>query len=98
MQNPFDFALATPEIVLLILAGVVLLVDAFSKTESRHLTFTLSIGTLLVLTVVSLFQWSDGVQGSSFGGLYVVDSLSHFLKVLSYLAVATTLIYGRGYA
>ncbi|HWL28537.1 MAG TPA: NADH-quinone oxidoreductase subunit NuoN [Burkholderiaceae bacterium] len=98
MQNPFDFALATPEIVLLILAGVVLLVDAFSKTETRHMTFTLSIGTLLILTVISLFQWSDGVEGASFGGLYVVDSLSHFLKVLSYLAVATTLIYGRGYA
>ncbi len=98
MQNPFDFALATPEIVLLILAAVVLLIDAFNKTESRHTTFTLSIGTLLLLTVVSLWQWNGGVQGSSFGGLYVVDSLSHFLKVLSYIAVAATLVYGRGYA
>jgi len=98
MQNPFDFALATPEILLLILAAVVLLIDAFNKTESRHVTFTLSIGALLALTVVSLWQWNDGVQGNSFGGLYVVDSLSHFLKVLSYVAVIATLIYGRGYA
>ncbi|MDS1140898.1 NADH-quinone oxidoreductase subunit NuoN [Pusillimonas sp. SM2304] len=98
MQNPFDFALATPEITLLILAAVVLLIDAFNKTESRHTTFTLSIGTLLVLTVVSLWQWNGGAQGNSFGGLYVVDSLSHFLKVLSYIAVAATLIYGREYA
>ncbi|HWK70689.1 MAG TPA: NADH-quinone oxidoreductase subunit NuoN [Burkholderiaceae bacterium] len=98
MQNPFDFALATPEILLLILAAVVLLIDAFNKTESRHVTFTLSIGALLVLTAVSLWQWNDGVQGNSFGGLYVVDSLSHFLKVLSYVAVIATLIYGRGYA
>ena len=98
MQNPFDFALAAPEITLLILAGLVLLIDAFSKTESRHLTFTLSIGVLLVVTVVSLVQWNNGVTGNSFGGLYVVDSLSHFLKVLSYIAVAVTLIYGREYA
>src|SRR3546814_4098462 len=98
MQNLFDFALATPEILLLIMAAVVLLIDAFNKSESRHVTFTLSIGALLVLTAVSLWQWNDGVQGSSFGGLYVVDSLSHFLKVLSYVAVATTLIYGRAYA
>jgi NADH-quinone oxidoreductase subunit N len=98
MHNPFDFALASPEIILLILAGAVLLVDAFSKTESRHMTFMLTIGTLVILTVVQLFQWRDGVKGASFGGLYVVDSLSHFLKVLSYLAVATTLIYGRSYA
>lgn len=98
MQNPFDFALATPEILLLILAAVTLLIDAINKAESRHVTFTLSIVTLLILTAVSLWQWNAGVQGSSFGGLYVVDSLSHFLKVLSYLAVGTTLIYGRGYA
>lgn len=98
MQNPFHFALATPEILLLILALVVLLVDAFSKSQGRHLTFTLSIGSLLILTVVSLLQWSNGVQGSTFGGLYVVDSLAHFLKVLSYIAVAVTLIYGREYS
>lgn len=98
MQNPFNFALATPEILLLILALVVVLVDAFSKSQARRLTFTLSIGSLLILTAVSLVQWSNGVQGSSFGGLYVVDSLSHFLKVLSYIAVAVTLIYGREYS
>lgn len=98
MQNPFHFALATPEILLLILALGVVLVDAFSKSQGRHLTFTLSIGSLLILTAVSLVQWSSGVQGSSFGGLYVVDSLSHFLKVLSYIAVAVTLIYGREYS
>lgn len=98
MQNPFDFALATPEILLLILVAATLLIDAFSKSESRHVTFVLSIATLLILTVTSLWQWSEGMQGVSFGGLYVVDSLSHFLKVLSYIAVATTLIYGRDYA
>lgn len=98
MQNPFDFALATPEILLLILAAATLLIDAFAKSESRHVTFSISIVTLLILTATSLWQWNEGVQGSSFGGLYVVDSLSHFLKVLSYLAVGATLIYGREYA
>ncbi len=98
MQNPYDFALALPEILLLILAAVTLLVDAMNKAESRHVTFTLSIITLLSLTGLSFWQWSEGVQGSSFGGLYVVDSLAHFLKILSYLAVGATLIYGRGYA
>ncbi|MBB5216717.1 NADH-quinone oxidoreductase subunit NuoN [Parapusillimonas granuli] len=98
MQNPFDFALATPEISLLIMACAILLVDAFNKTESRHTTFTLSIGAMLVLTVISLWQWSAGVRGNSFGGLYVVDDLAHFLKVLSYIAVAATMIYGREYS
>ena len=97
MQNSFDFALAAPEILLLIMAGAVLLIDAFSKSETRHVTFLISIGSLLGVTVVSLLQWNAGVSGTSFGGLYVVDSLSHFLKIISYIAVLATLIYGRGY-
>jgi NADH-quinone oxidoreductase subunit N len=98
MQNPYNFALATPEIVLLVLAAGTLLVDAFNKKESRRLTFACSIGALALLTLVSSWQWLSGVQGSSFGDLYVVDDLSHFLKILSYVTVAVTLIYGREYA
>src|SRR5690554_1706425 len=97
MQNSFDFALAAPEILLLIMACAVLLIDAFGKSQTRHVTFLVSLGTLAGLTVVSLLQWNSGITGTSFGGLYVVDSLAHFLKVLSYLAVITTLVYGRGY-
>lgn len=98
MQTPFDFALALPEILLLIMAAATLLLDAFNKTESRHTTFILSIGAMLVLTLATLWQWNTGAQGNSFGGLYVVDTLSHFLKLLSYLTVAATLIYGRVYS
>ena len=97
MQNSFDFALAAPEILLLIMAGAVLLIDAFSKSETRHVTFLLSLCATVVLTLVSWWQWMAGVQGTSFGGLYVVDPLSHFLKIISYIAVLATLIYGRGY-
>ncbi|MYN13648.1 NADH-quinone oxidoreductase subunit NuoN [Pusillimonas sp. TS35] len=97
MQNQFNFALAAPEILLLILACVVLLADAFNKSESRHGTFLLSLLTVVVLGVVSVLQWQAGVAGNSFSGLYVVDSLSHFLKLGSCIAVAVTLIYGRDY-
>ncbi|MFT0850639.1 NADH-quinone oxidoreductase subunit NuoN [Achromobacter sp. F4_2707] len=97
MQNSFDFALALPEILLLIMAGTVLLIDAFSKSETRHATFLLSLTSLVILTVVQLIQWNAGVAGTTFSGLFVMDSLAHFLKVVSYLAVIATLIYGRGY-
>lgn len=98
MPNPFDFALALPEILLLVLAIGVLLIDAFYGTANRRTTFALTLLTLAVLTALSLWQWSEGVQGSTFHGLYVADSLSHLLKVMSYIAVAVTLIYGRAYA
>ena len=97
MQTSFDFVLALPEILLLIMAGTVLLLDAFSKSETRHSTFLLSLASLVIVTAVSVLQWSAGVSGTTFGGLFVVDSMSHFLKVVSYLTVIATLIYGRGY-
>lgn len=98
MHNPFDFALALPEILLLIFAIGVLLIDAFSGTSHRRSTFALTLLSLAVLAAVTLWQWSEGVQGSTFYGLYVTDSLAHLLKLLSYIAVAVTLIYGRAYA
>ncbi|MGB6007584.1 NADH-quinone oxidoreductase subunit NuoN [Castellaniella sp.] len=98
MQNLFDFALATPEIVLLVLTGAVLLIDAFGNEPQRRMTFMLTMGTLLVAVLVSWGQWGEGVQGRTFSGLYVTDSLAHFLKILSAIAVAVTLIYGRAYA
>ena len=98
MQSQIDFALATPEILLLVFGLAILLVDAVSNHPERKPTFLLSMLALGVLTVVSALQWKNGVAGSTFNGLYVTDELSHLLKIASYIAVAATLVYGRVYA
>lgn len=98
MQSQIDFALATPEILLLIFGLAILLIDAVSNHPERKPTFLLTMLALGVLTVVSAVQWKNGVAGSTFNGLYVTDELSHLLKIASYLAVAVTLVYGRVYA
>ena len=98
MQLQFDFALAAPEVTLLVLGLVILLIDAFSSHPKRTTTLALSLATLAVLTVMSLMQWQDGVSGSTFNGMYVADDLAHLLKIASYIAVAVTLLYGHSYA
>ncbi len=98
MQDHFQFALALPEILLVIMALIILVVDAFSKSEERHLTFVLTIASLVAVTVVSAVQWSGDVRGETFNGLYVVDPLAHLLKIGCYIAAIVTLIYGRQYA
>ncbi len=98
MQSQIDFALATPEILLLVFGLAILLVDAVSNHPERKPTFLLTLLALGVLTVVSVVQWKNGVAGSTFNGLYVTDELSHLLKIASYIAVAVTLVYGRVYA
>lgn len=98
MQSQIDFALATPEILLLVFGLAILLVDAVSNHPERKPTFLLTMLALGVLTVVSAVQWKNGVAGATFHGLYVTDELSHLLKIASYVAVGATLIYGRLYA
>jgi NADH-quinone oxidoreductase subunit N len=97
MDSEYNFSLILPEIVLLVAGITILLIDAFSKDPKRSAAYVLSILTLLVLIVISWWQWSAGVNGTSFYGLMVSDSFSHLLKIVSYLAVLLTLVYGREY-
>ena len=96
-MNQYNFALAMPEIFLLVASMAILLIDAFSTSPRRTWAYALSIVTLIVLMVMTLFQWVIESQGESFYGLYVVDDLAHLLKFASYIAVLATLVYGREY-
>ncbi|MYZ43094.1 NADH-quinone oxidoreductase subunit NuoN [Schauerella aestuarii] len=98
MPIQIDFALATPEILLLIFGAAILLFDAINKHPERKPTFILSLLALAVISVVTIVQWQQGVAGRTFNGLFVVDSMAHLLKLASYIAVAVTLVYGRLYA
>src|SRR5699024_8478351 len=98
MQNSFQFSLAIPEILLLIMVSGILLIDAFSRSAQKRLTYVLSLVSLAILMLVTVVQWGMGTMGVGFHGLYVVDPLAHLLKLLSYVAVFATLIYGRDYA
>jgi len=97
MESQFNFALVLPEIILLVAAMAILIIDAFSNDPKRTLTYTLSNATLAVVFVVSLWQWVGGVSGTGFYSMVVVDSFSHFVKLVSYLAVFATMVYSREY-
>lgn len=97
MESQFNFALVLPEIILLVAAMAILIIDAFSDDSRRTLTYTLSNVTLAVVFVVSLWQWVGGVSGTGFYSMVVVDSFSHFVKLVSYLAVFATMVYSREY-
>jgi NADH-quinone oxidoreductase subunit N len=98
MQSHFDFALALPEILLLIFGLAILLIDVLSKHPERKTTFCATQLALAVLFVVTLIQWKNGTHGKTFDGMYEADPLSHLIKLVSYVAVAVTLTYGRYYS
>ena len=97
MQSQFDFALAAPEIFLLVMGMVILVLDALSNDPRRTLAYSLSLLTLVGLALLTGLQATNGIEGASFSGLFVVDQLATVLKIASYAAVFATLVYSREY-
>jgi NADH-quinone oxidoreductase subunit N len=100
-MNQATFSLAAmapaiPEMVLLLLACALLLVDLFVKEGERHVTYWLA---LLTLAGTALLSAATIGQPSvvTFQGMFVSDMLSQVLKVATLLAVAATLVLGRTY-
>ena len=97
------FSLATlapamPEIVLLVLASALLLIDAFLSESERYITYWLAQVTLVgtaVLTGLMLVSGTGAIV--TFNGMFVADMLSQVLKIATLLTVAATLMLGRTY-
>ena len=97
-MNNINLLPASPEIFLLIATSVILLVDMFLADAKRHITFILSMLTLLICAWISMDDVNAGTTSYTFHNMFVSDPMSSLLKVFSYLSVGLTLIYSRQYA
>ncbi|MES2414922.1 MAG: NADH-quinone oxidoreductase subunit NuoN [Pseudomonadota bacterium] len=87
-----------PEIILLVMACVIALIDLGVKTPQRTLTYVL---TLLTLAAVAVMEAAYAMGGQTFYGfskMVVIDPMGGWLKCFSSLALMVTLVYGRPYA
>lgn len=87
-----------PEIVLLVMACVIALMDLWVQSVRRTTTYVL---TLLTLAVVAVFQGVYALQGDTiygFGNMVVSDAMGNWLKCFAAIAVMVTIVYGRPYA
>ncbi len=102
-MNQATFSLATmapamPEIVLLVLASALLLIDAFLADDERHITYWLTQVTLVGTAVLTGFMLAtSSASVVTFNGMFVSDMLSQVLKIATLLTVAATLMLGRTY-
>lgn len=98
MFEKLGIAAVYPEIILLVMAIVIALVDLYVKSPRRTTTYVL---TLLTMGVVAYLQADAATQGQtiySFGNMVVSDPMGGWLKCFAALAVMVTLVYGRPYA
>jgi NADH-quinone oxidoreductase subunit N len=98
-----DLASTLPEIVMAVAAMALLLLGAFRRADAADIdiggTRLLSllslglVGVVLALVIVS----GSRLSGEFFNGMFVVDVLAVFFKVLVLLATAAILVMSRGY-
>jgi NADH-quinone oxidoreductase subunit N len=90
---------ALPEIVVLLGACALMLVDLYVKSERRVASFRLAQAILVLAAATTLFvQWVNG-SGKLylFSGLFVSDAMGNLLKLVCYASVWAALVYSRQY-
>jgi NADH-quinone oxidoreductase subunit N len=98
MMDNSSFAVVAPEILLLVMACIVALVDLGVKSRLRTLTYAL---TMLTLAVIAWFTGDLAASGETaygFGRMVVSDAMGNWLKCFSSIAMMVCLVYGRPYA
>jgi NADH-quinone oxidoreductase subunit N len=97
-MNNLNLIPASPEIILAVAIAAILLIDLFLSHGKRHITYALSLITLVICGAINLGDFNAGTTVYTFSNMFVSDPMSNMLKVFSYIAVGLTLIYSRQYA
>ena len=98
MIDKISWIVAIPDLVLLVMACVIALMDLGVKSAMRGKTYVV---TLVTLAVVALLQANQALSGATlygFGNMVVSDAMGSWLKCFATIAVMVTLVYARPYS
>ena len=96
--DPSAILVILPEILLVVLAGVVLVLDLALKDEQRRLIGWVTAGGLLFVIIPLLFFFRPGDNPTLYwGGAIRVDWLSFVFKLLAFFGAAITAILAMDY-
>lgn len=98
MIDNLSWVAVYPEILLLVMACAIALLDLWVKTPLRGATYGLTLATLAVVAVLLGNAASTGETISGWGGMVISDPMGNWLKCFATIAMMVTLVYGRAYA
>ena len=98
MIKDMNWLAVYPELVLLVMACVVALVDLWVTDPKRTPTYWLTQATLAVVGAMHLLYFDAGFTVYGMQRMMVTDPLGHLLGFFAALAVMVTLVYARPYA
>lgn len=97
-MNDMNWFSVYPEIVLLVMACAVAMIDLFVTDEQRRPTYWLTQLTLVVVGAMHLVYFQDGRTEIGMQGMIVSDPMGHLLGFFACVATFVTLVYARPYA
>jgi len=98
MLDNISLIVVSPEIVLLVMACVIALVDLGVKSRLRDLTYWLTMATLAFVAYMTAALAVENQTLYAFGNMVVSDPMGNWLKCFATLAMMVCLVYGRPYA
>jgi len=98
MMNEMNWQAVQPEIVLLVMACVVALVDLWVKDPRRTPTYLVTQASLAVVAVLHYLAFDAGQTTYALQGMAVADPMGHLLAFFATIAVMVALVYARPYA
>lgn len=98
MTDKLSWIAVYPEIVLLVMACAISLIDLGVKSSQRTLTYVLTLVTLGAVALLQFMYASGGETIYAMGNMVLSDPMGNWLKCFATVAVMVTLVYGRPYA
>ncbi len=96
-MNAMNWTVVQPEILLLVMACVVALVDLFVRDPQRRPTFGLTQATLLAAGLLHLAGATGGGAPYAMQNLVVSDPMGHYLAFFAAIAMMVSVGYAQPY-
>ena len=96
-MTAMNWLVVYPEVVLLLMACVIAVVDLWVTDPARRLTFWLTQGTIAVVGAMHLMYFDGGFTLYGMQGMVVTDPLGHLLAFFACVAMLVTVAYAQPY-
>jgi NADH-quinone oxidoreductase subunit N len=98
MLDKSSLIIVSPEILLMVMACVIAMLDLGVKSRLRDLTYWLTMATLALVAYITGQLAVENQTLYAFGNMAVSDPMGNWLKCFATLAMMVCLVYGRPYA
>ena len=90
-----SLSLSTPELILAIGALALLMMGAYSRSDT---TMTVTGLAVAILVLAGFWVATSSGQGTAYGSAFVQDSFARFMKMLALIGSAVTLVMSMRFA